>query len=314
MLYLDYSRRPGEWVPNRFGGNEDLDAVEFLRQCTAEVASSFPGAVVIAEESTAWPAVTGEVDRGGLGFTYKWDLGWMHDTLGYLARDPIHRRYHHHELTFRAIYAASEHYVLPLSHDEVVHGKGSLLAKMPGDDWQQRANLRLLFAYQYALPGKKLLFMGDEFAQRDEWDHERSLDWHLLESPDHQGVARWVRRLNELYLEHPALHRDEHVEGSFGWLSCDDADQSVLVFRRVAGDDELVVLANFTPVPRADFEVVVPPSRTWTVLANGDDVAYGGSGYPLPEVLDTDQAVSPTGHVLRMALPPLAMVILGRSA
>src|SRR5664280_2104773 len=205
MLYLDYSRAAGEWVPNRHGGREDLDAVEFLRQCNNEATQSFPGVMMIAEESTSWPAVTGDTEQGGLGFTFKWDLGWMHDTLDYLSRDAVHRRFHQGELTFRAIYAANEHFMLPLSHDEVVHGKGSVLARMAGDEWQKRANLRLLFGYQFTLPGKKLLFMGDEFAQLREWDHENSLDWHLLDSDLHRGVTRWVRRLNDLYRDHAAL-------------------------------------------------------------------------------------------------------------
>jgi len=314
MLHLDFSRRPGEWVPNRFGGNEDLDAVEFLRQCTTEINGAFPGVAVIAEESTAWPAVTGPVADGGLGFTLKWDLGWMHDTLGYLEHDPIHRRHHQNELTFRSSYAGNENYLLPLSHDEVVYGKGSLLAKMAGDDWQRRANLRLLFGYQYTIPGKKLLFMGDEFAQASEWNHEASLDWHLLDNVDHRGVALWVRRLNALYRESPALHRDGRGGDGFEWLSCDDAAQSVLIWRRGAGDEEMVVLANFTPVPREDFDVAVPSAQRWVVRANSDDVAYGGSGYPVDAEPSSNEGAGDSGHVLRVTLPPLALVVLGRKA
>ena len=267
--------------------------------------------VLVAEESTAWPAVTGAVEHGGLGFTLKWDLGWMHDTLDYLGRDPIHRQFHHHELTFRAVYAANENFVLPLSHDEVVHGKGSLLSKMAGDDWQRRANLRLLFGYQFALPGKKMLFMGDEFGQIAEWDHESSLDWHLLDGDDHRGLARWVQRLNALYREQSALHRDEGG-AEFGWISADDADQSVLVWRRGFGEGELVVLANFTPVPRDSYEIRGTGPGTWSVLVNSDDAAYGGSGY----LGRTEFVTTEDGHgvALTVDLAPLALVVLGRLA
>ena len=313
MLYLDYSRKPGEWVPNRYGGREDLDAVDFLCQCTRETTRSFPGAMVVAEESTSWPAVTRSPDEGGLGFTFKWDMGWMHDTLDYLAREPIHRQFHQHELTFRAIYAATENFMLPLSHDEVVHGKGSLLAKMPGDEWQKRANLRLLFGYQYTIPGKKLLFMGDEFAQVGEWSHEQSLDWHLLESPEHLGVARWVQRLNAVYHDFAALHRDDASPDDFGWLSCDDASQSVLIWRRGTGDDELIMLANFTPVPRDDYEVPISSGADWIVLANSDEGRYGGSDY-LSEMVFTSARHEHSGFVLRATLPPLSLVILRRKA
>lgn len=313
MLYLDYSRGPGEWVPNRYGGREDLEAVEFLRQCTAETTESFPGVMVVAEESTSWPAVTRSATDDGLGFTFKWDLGWMHDTLDYLAYDPIHRRYHQNELTFRAIYAPNESFMLPLSHDEVVHGKGSLLAKMAGDEWQKRANLRLLFGYQYTIPGKKLLFMGDEFAQGAEWDHERSLDWHLLESVEHRGVAGWVRRLNELYRDSAALHRDDASTEDFAWLSCDDAAQSVLAWRRGTADEELVVLANFTPVPRDEYDVPVASGAKWTVAANSDDHDYGGSGY-LTRTEFTSSADGHAGYVLRASLPPLSLLVLRREA
>ena len=222
MLYLDYSRQPGEWVANRFGGNENLEAIEVLQACNTEVYRSFPDVVSIAEESTAWPGVSRPVDAGGLGFGFKWDMGWMHDTLDYLTHDPVHRSWHHDELTFRSIYATSEHFVLPLSHDEVVHGKGSLLGRMAGDEWQQFANLRLLFGYQFTQPGKKLLFMGGEFGQRSEWNHDTSLDWHLFETPMHQGVSAWVGRLNELYRSEAPLHRDDLADGGFAWIDCED--------------------------------------------------------------------------------------------
>ena len=312
MLYLDYSRAAGEWVANRYGGNEDLDAVEFIRQCATEITERFPYAVVVAEESTAWPAVTRPAGEGGLGFGYKWDLGWMHDTLDYLERDPIYRRHHQSELTFRAVYAANEHYVLPLSHDEVVHGKGSVLAKMSGDDWQKRANLRLLLGYQFTVPGKKLVFMGTEFAQRSEWDHEASLDWHLLADAGHQGVASWVRRLNSLYQSTPALYRDDRHSDEFSWISCDDAENSVLAWMRGSDDEQVMAVANFTPVPRDDYEIAAWSPGTWTVVANSDDLAYGGSGYPTATQFSTIDREG--GHGLRLTLPPLGLVLLVRKA
>ena len=311
MLYLDYSRASGQWVPNRLGGRDDLDAISFLQQCNDAVTSAFAGAMIVAEESTSWPQVTHATHDGGLGFTFKWDLGWMHDTLDYLTRDPIHRRFHQGALTFRAIYAGHERFMLPLSHDEVVHGKGSLLSKMAGDDWQGFANLRLLLGYQYALPGKKLLFMGAEFAQRGEWNHERSLDWHLRESPAHEGVWAWLQRCNQLYASQSALHRDDAGTEDFTWLSCDDAEQSVLIWRRGEGDEELVMVANFTPVPRDDYVIPVSASSSWRVLANSDEPLYGGSGYAtnVQVVAWGDQT---GGTVVRMSLPPLALVVLQR--
>ncbi len=312
MLYLDYSREPGEWVANRLGGREDLEAVAFLRQCTREVTTAFPGAIVVAEESTSWPMVTSPIEEGGLGFTFKWDLGWMHDTLGYLARDPVHRSFHHNELTFRALYATTERFMLPLSHDEVVHGKGSLLAKMAGDPWQRRANLRLLLGYQYAMPGKKLLFMGDELAQVNEWDHEKSLDWHLLDEPDHLGVSRWVRHLNALYRDSPALHLDDGGQEDFEWLSCNDAAQSVLVWRRGCGAHELVCWANFTPVPRDHYGLRASSGDSWVVVANSDDPEFGGSGYQRSSAF----VAVPEGRgefVVHAVLPPLAIVVLRRA-
>jgi len=312
MLYLDYSRQPGEWVANRFGGNENLEAVQLLQECNTELFASFPDIVTIAEESTAWPGVSRPVDSGGLGFSYKWDMGWMHDTLDYLAHDPVHRPWHHDRLTFRSVYANSEHFVLPLSHDEVVHGKGSLIGRMAGDEWQQFANLRLLYGYQFTQPGKKLLFMGDELAQRSEWNHDASLDWHLLDLPANQGVSAWVRRLNALYRSEPSLHRDDLADGGFTWIDCEDRAQSVLCYERRDGSDSvLVVVANFTPVPRADYRVGMPRAGRWEVIANGDAAEFGGSGYPVPGSFDTtampwhgrDQSAS-------LVLPPLALLVL----
>ncbi len=310
MLYLDYSRGPGRWVPNEYGGREDLAAVAFLRQVNDAVLGEFPGAMMIAEESTSWPAVTRPTSESGLGFSFKWDMGWMHDTLAYFGRDPVYRRYHHDELTFRAMYATHERFMLPLSHDEVVHGKGSLLAKMPGDDWQARANLRLLLGYQFTVPGKKLLFMGAELGQRDEWSHERSLDWHLLDAPDHEGLRRWVARLNELYRDEPALHRDDASEADFAWLDCEDAERSVLAWRRGVGDGALVVVANFTPVPRDHYRVPVPAAGPWRIVANGDDEHFGGSGYPPGD--DLRARDDGPGAGLHVNLAPLAIMVLGR--
>ena len=311
MLYLDYSRGPGQWVPNRYGGREDLDAISFLQQCNDAVTSAFPGAMMVAEESTSWPRVTHATSDGGLGFTFKWDMGWMHDTLDYLSRDAVHRKYHQNELTFRAIYASHERFMLPLSHDEVVHGKGSLLSKVSGDAWQEFANLRLLLGYQYGLPGKKLLFMGGEFAQRAEWHHERSLDWHLRDSPAHEGVRRWAQRCNELYATERALHLDDAGGQDFTWLSCDDAEQSVLIWRRGEGEEELVFAANFTPVPRDEYQIPVSASSSWRVLVNSDDVDYGGTGYPT-QVHVVAMGAGHEGTVVRMSLPPLAVVVLQR--
>ncbi len=311
MLYLDYSRNEGEWRPNVHGGNEDLDAIAFLRRLNVEVYGRHPGVQVIAEESTAWPMVSRPTWLGGLGFGLKWDMGWMHDTLGYFARDPVHRKYHQDELTFRMIYAFDENFVLPLSHDEVVHGKGSLLGRMPGDDWQRFANLRLLLGYMWMQPGKKLLFMGGEIGQWAEWSHEASLDWHLLEHAPHRGVQRWVRDLNACYRAEPALHgRDCQPEG-FAWIDAGDADQGVLVFLRLGaeGAGDVVVACNFTPVPRHGYRLGVPGGGLWRELLNGDAEPYGGSGQGNLGGLAAE-AVPWHGrtHSLVATLPPLALV------
>jgi 1,4-alpha-glucan branching enzyme len=278
MLYLDYSRQPGEWTPNRLGGREDLDAVGFLQQLNAGIYADHPDVQVIAEESTAWPGVSRPVFAGGLGFGLKWDMGWMHDTLDYLSRDPIYRRYHHGELTFRALYAFDENFVLPLSHDEVVHGKGSMLTKMPGDYWQKLANLRLLYGYQYGQPGKKLLFMGGELAQWREWDHERGLDWDLLEVPGHAGMSRWVADLNALYRARTALHERDTDPSGFEWIQAEDADTGLLSFLRRSSGDIVLVVCNFTPVPRHNVVVGVPEGGRWRELLNSDALDYWGSG------------------------------------
>jgi 1,4-alpha-glucan branching enzyme len=311
MLYLDYSRKPGEWIPNAFGGRENLEAISFLRQFNESVYRDHPDVQTVAEESTAWPMVSRPTYVGGLGFGMKWDMGWMHDTLKYLAHDPIHRRYHHHQLTFRMLYSFTENFVLPLSHDEVVHGKGSLLARMPGDGWQKFANLRLLFGYQYAQPGKKLLFMGGEFAQGREWSHESSLDWHLLGTPWHAGVQRWVADLNRLYRSEPALHELDFDPAGFEWVDANDADTSVLSFLRRgrSTDDCILVLCNFTPVPRTDYRVGVPRGGFWRELLNSDAPDYGGSGWGnLGGVEALPVPCHGRSHSVMLALPPLAVV------
>jgi len=279
MLYRDYGRRPGEWIPNAQGGKEYFEAVELVQRLNTAIAREQPAAITIAEESTAWPHVTGGVDRGGLGFSYKWDMGWMHDTLAYLAHDPIHRRYHHNQLTFRGVYAFAERFVLPLSHDEVVYGKRSLLSRLPGDRWQQFASLRLLYAYMYSQPGKKLLFMGGEFGQLNEWNHEASLDWHLLDEPLHRQLQLLVGQLNLLYRSEPALHELDCEPGGFHWLDADDAERSVLVYERIArSGDRIIAALNFTPVPRFNYQIGVTAPGRWRELLNTDAADFGGSG------------------------------------
>lgn len=280
MLYLDYSRSEGQWIPNQFGGRENLEAISLLRRLNTEVYGHFPGVQTYAEESTAWPMVSRPVYLGGLGFGLKWDMGWMHDTLKFLHREPIYRHYHWGEITFRMIYAYHENYALPLSHDEVVHGKGSLLSKMPGDAWQQFANLRLLYGYQWTQPGKKLLFMGGEFGQGREWNHDDAVDWHLLEIEWHRGILNWVRDLNRAYRTERALYEGDTVPFGFEWIDCNDASDSVLSFLRKTGDgsEVILVVVNFTPQTRASYRVGVPFGGAWEELLNSDSKIYGGSG------------------------------------
>jgi 1,4-alpha-glucan branching enzyme len=280
MLYLDYSRQEGEWIPNPYGGNENLDAIYFLRKFNEEVYKNYPDVQTIAEESTAWPMVSRPNYVGGLGFGLKWDMGWMHDTLLYMSKDPVFRKFYHNNLTFRMLYAFHENFVLPLSHDEVVHGKGSLLRRMPGDDWQKFANLRLLFGYMYGQPGKKLIFMGGEFGQWDEWYHEKSLDWHLLDFDTHRGVKRWLEDLNRAYCQEPALHELDFTPAGFEWVDCNDIDSSVVSFIRKAKnpEDMLLVVANFTPVVRLNYRVGVPKGGFWKEVLNSDSTIYWGSG------------------------------------
>ncbi|MBM3879252.1 MAG: 1,4-alpha-glucan branching protein GlgB [Verrucomicrobia bacterium] len=317
MLYLDYSRKEGEWVPNRHGGRENLEAIDFLRRFNEEVYRRFPDTQTVAEESTAWPMVSRPNYLGGLGFGYKWDMGWMHDTLKYFGNDPIHRKYHHHQLTFRGMYAFAENFVLPLSHDEVVHGKGSLMGRMPGDEWQRFANLRLLLATMYAQPGKKLLFMGGEFGQWNEWYHEGSLDWHLVQEGNlHGQLQRWVGELNWFYQREPAFHQTDANPEGFEWVNCDDAEQSTLSWlRRSPTSGEVILVAlNFTPVPRYNYKVGVAGGGFWQELLNSDAVEYGGSGQGNLGGLEA----APFGwhrksHSLTMTLPPLGAVFLKRT-
>ena len=310
MLYLDYSREQGEWIPNRFGGRENLEAVEFLRELNIGIYAEHPGAQSMAEDSTAWPGVSTPTEMGGLGFGYKWDMGWMHDTLLYFRRDPIYRGHHHNDLTFRGVYAYSEKYVLPLSHDEVVHGKASLLSAMPGDDWQRFANLRLLYGYQYMLAGKKLLFMGSEIAQWQEWSHERSLDWHLLEYAPHQGVRRFVSDLNHFYRSHAALFELDCEPSGFTWVDGGDASQSTLSFLRNAKSGEsLLVVLNFTPVVR-EKTLGVPQAGHWVEAFNSDSLEYGGSGVENAAGGDAqDGEWDGQPYRLTVVAPPLSVVV-----
>jgi 1,4-alpha-glucan branching enzyme len=312
MLYLDYSRKAGEWLPNRHGGNEYLEAVDFLKQLNIGVYADHPDVQTIAEESTAWPGVSRPVDLGGLGFGLKWDMGWMHDTLEYFEREAIYRRHHHSQLTFRGVYAFSENYLLPLSHDEVAHGKGSLLRKMPGDDWQKFANLRILLGYQFTQPGKKLLFMGGEFGQWSEWAHDSGLDWELLSQEPNRGLLQWVADLNAVYRNEPALHElDTHPTG-FRWVQIDDADQSTLSYLRLARSGESVLVSmNLTPVPRNDHVVGVPVGGVWAELLNSDSFFYGGSGVGnLGGVAASAEPWGDYSHRVALTLPPLSCVLL----
>ncbi len=316
MLYLDYSRGPGEWIPNRHGGRENLEAIDLLRQLNTNVYRDHPGVQTYAEESTAWPRVSRPVEHGGLGFGLKWDMGWMHDTLEYLALEPVHRSYHHDRITFRMLYAFNENFVLPLSHDEVVHGKGSLLSRMPGDDWQRFANLRLLLAYLYAQPGKKLLFMGGEFGQRGEWRHDHSLDWHLLEHEPHLGVRRLVGDLGRIYREQPALHQLDCDPAGFEWVDASDPAASVMSFLRKSssGAPPVLVVCNFTPVVRHGYRMGVPTAGTWTELVNTDAAGYGGSGQGnLGGVRADEEPMHGRPWSVELTLPPLACLFLSGS-
>jgi 1,4-alpha-glucan branching enzyme len=312
MLYLDYGRREGEWIPNRFGGKENLDAIHFLRTLNEHVYGAYPDTMMVAEESTSWPQVSRPIYLGGLGFGLKWNMGWMHDVLNYTSQDPVFRTYHHNEITFSLVYAFAENFVLPFSHDEVVYGKGSVIRKMPGDDWQKFANLRLLYGFMFGHPGKKLLFMGDEFGQWSEWNHDASLEWNLLEHPSHAGLKRWVRDLNTLYRGEPLLHTMDFNSAGFEWVDCKDFQRSIISFLRRGQNpsDQLLFVCNFTPVVRQNYRVGVPLEGYWKEILNSDAPLYGGSGQgnfgglstvPLP--------IHGRPFSLNMTLPPLGIVI-----
>jgi 1,4-alpha-glucan branching enzyme len=313
MLYLDYSREEGQWIPNRYGGNENLEAIQFLKDFNTTVHGQFPGVLTIAEESTAWPGVSRPVYNGGLGFSMKWDMGWMNDSLRYLKRDPIHRCHHQGDLSFRMLYAFDENFVLPLSHDEVVHGKQSLLSQMPGDWWQKFANLRLLYGYQYTTPGKKLLFMGGELAQWVEWNHDSELDWKLTGHKYHDGMRRFVGDLNRIYRDHPALHETDCVPSGFSWIQCDDDENSVFAFVRHANDhdDHVVIVMNCTPIPRENYRIGVPLSGHYVEILNSDASIYGGEDIGnLGRVKTDDTPSHDRAQSLRLTLPPLGILIL----
>ncbi len=315
MLYLDYSRKEGEWIPNRYGGRENLEAIDFLRKLNEIVYKEYPDVHTIAEESTAWPMVSRPVYVGGLGFGMKWNMGWMNDTLEYFSKDPIHRKYHHQQLTFSIWYAFAENFVLPLSHDEVVYGKNSLLGRMPGDDWRQFANLRLLFGYMFAHPGKKLLFMGDEIAQRHEWDHERVIDWSLRAHLSHEGIRSWVRELNRVYREERALHAVDFESTGFEWIDIGNWQESIIIFLRKTrhAKDSILIAGNFTPIPRHDYRIGVPKPGYWRELLNSDSKEYGGSGQGNFGGVEADRD---PGHgrrySIRVTLPPLSVIFFKR--
>jgi 1,4-alpha-glucan branching enzyme len=313
MLYLDYSRKAGEWIANKFGGRENLDAIDFLRRFNQESYKEHPEIQTTAEESTSWPMVSRPVYLGGLGFGMKWDMGWMHDTLEYFKQDPIHRKYHHNKLTFRMLYSFQENFVLPLSHDEVVHGKGSLIGKMPGDEWQRFANLRLLFGYMYAQPGKKLLFMGDEFGQVREWGHDTSLEWNVLQYPVHSGLQNWVADLNRLYRSEPGLHSLDTTFEGFEWIDCNDALTSTISLLRKSEDpkDSVLVVCNFTPIPRLNYQVGVPSGGSWRELLNSDAAIYYGSNLGNGGgVTAEEKPMHGRPYSLTLTLPPLAALFL----
>jgi 1,4-alpha-glucan branching enzyme len=312
MLYLDYGRREDQWIPNQFGGKENVDALGFLRRVNEEVYAAFPDAMMIAEESTAWPMVSRPVYLGGIGFGFKWNMGWMHDTLDYMSKDPVYRSYHHNKLTFTMMYAFSENFILPLSHDEVVYGKGSMIAKMPGDDWRKFANLRLLYGFMIGHPGKKLLFMGGEFGQWGEWNHDASLDWHLLQHPFHAGLRRWVRDLNTFYRGEPSLYEVDFDASGFEWVDCNDFERSVVSFIRKGKDSNRVTLfvCNFTPVPRHNYRVGVPVDVEWKEVLNSDAPLYGGSGQGnMGGILASPLPIHGRPYSLNMTIPPLAVVV-----
>ena len=311
MLYLDYSRKHGEWIPNKYGGRENLEAISFIKQLNTMIYKQFPDVHSIAEESTAWPMVSKPIHVGGLGFGMKWNMGWMHDTLEYFSKDAIYRKYHHNELTFSLIYAFTENFMLSLSHDEVVHGKGSLLNRMPGDTWQKFANLRLLYGHMYAHPGKKLLFMGGEFGQWKEWDHGSSLDWHLIEHQPHQGIQEWIKDLNHFYRKETILHENEFGPETFEWIDFHDWEQSVISFIRKGHSSKsmIVVVCNFTPIPRYNYRIGVPYNGNWQEVLNSDSKQYGGSSHGNFDILQAEQIfVQGRSYSISLTLPPLGII------
>jgi 1,4-alpha-glucan branching protein len=316
MLYLDYSRNDGQWRPNQYGGRENLEAISFLQEANATAYRKHPGIIMCAEESTAWPGVTSPTEQGGLGFGLKWNMGWMNDTLRYMAEDPVNRRWHHGELTFSLVYAFSEQFILPLSHDEVVHGKGSLIAKMPGDDWQKRANLRALYAYMWSHPGKQLLFMGQEFGQGVEWNADNSLDWWLLENPDHVGIKNLISDLNALYRATPALWTEDFTYHGFEWINANDGDHNVITYLRkgkdVEGRKDLVAcIVNFAGNPHEGYRVGLPFPGKWEEVLNTDSEDYAGSGVTNPGVLEAEELPwDGQSASVRLRVPPLGAIFL----
>ena len=315
MLYLDYSREEGDWIPNLHGGNENIEAIEFLREMNTITHANFPGTITMAEESTAWPQVTRPTNIGGLGFSMKWNMGWMHDTLNYISHDPVHRHYHHDQLTFGLLYLFTENFILPFSHDEVVHGKSSMLYKMPGDEWQRFANLRLLYTYMFTYPGKKLLFMGCEFAQGEEWNNDKMLDWYLLQYPQHAGIKQLVTDLNSLYTRQAALHRYDFDPIGFEWIDCHDTDQSVLSYLRKSDNESIIVVLNFTPVIRENYRIGVPETGNYEVIFNSDSAFYSGSDAGSPSVVQAGGMPWMNRPAsLMLSLPPLAGLVLKKKS
>ena len=309
MLYLDYSREENEWIPNMYGGNENLDAIDFMRHLNSVTHEQHPGTVIMAEESTSWPQVTRPTWTGGLGFSMKWNMGWMHDMLAYMSEDPVNRKYHHDQLTFGMLYAFSENFILPFSHDEVVHGKNSMLYKMPGDDWQRFANLRLLYTFMFTYPGKKLLFMGCEFGQGSEWNYNQALDWYVLDYPNHNGLQTLVKDLNKLYVSHPALFQHDFEHQGFEWIDCHDVNQSIISYRRKTESEELIVVLNFTPVPREQYRIGVPVAGTYIEIFNSDSGFYDGGNIGNGTALSEPLPWMNLDHSISITVPPLAGII-----
>ncbi len=310
MLYLDYSREENDWIPNMYGGNENLEAIDFLRDLNSVTHDQYPGTVIMAEESTSWPQVTRPTWTGGLGFSMKWNMGWMHDMLSYMSLDSVHRSHHHDQLTFGMLYAFTENFVLPFSHDEVVHGKGSLLSKMPGDEWQKFANLRLLYSFMFTYPGKKLLFQGCEFGQGAEWNFNQALDWFQLDYPQHKGIQSLIKDLNKLYTKHPALFQHDFEHEGFEWIDCHDIQQSVISYRRKNTSEDLIIVLNFTPVPREYYRIGVPAEGTYIEIFNSDSNYYGGSNVGNGQVISESKPWMNHPYSITLTLPPLAAVVL----